>query len=288
MTNYTITKHNALIKASYRISTMEMRIVLYGLSLLNPTSDEFPIQYKIDVKKFASFFKLDHNWLYQELKSCILDKFWEREFSYLDEKNKVVKNRWLIQVAYKDDEALLEIAYNPMIRHLLQNMKSNFTSYNIARIISMKSAYAIRFYEICIMELKKNWQNKTDAEKIRKAITFRIRIDVLRHTLELADKYKVFRNFKARVLDKIQLEINKHSDINIKYEIIKRGRTPYEIAFSINKKLAMFERNESEKKKFEMSSQLDLELSKTKDKGVKSLSKSLNILMKNLSKNKNN
>ena len=45
----------------------------------------------------------------------------------------------------------------------------------------------------------------------------------------------------------------------------------------------MFERNESVKEKFEMSSQLDLELSKTKDKGVKSLSKSLDILMKNLS-----
>jgi len=33
-----------------------------------------------------------------------------------------------------------------------------------------------------------------------------------------------------------------------------------------------------------MSNQLDLELSKTKNKGVKSLSKSLNILMKSLSK----
>jgi hypothetical protein len=33
-----------------------------------------------------------------------------------------------------------------------------------------------------------------------------------------------------------------------------------------------------------MSNQLDLELSKTKDKEVKSLSKSLNILMKSLSK----
>jgi hypothetical protein len=59
---------------------------------------------------------------------------------------------------------------------------------------------------------------------------------------------------------------------------------PYEITFSINKKLAMFERNESEKEKFEISNQLDLELSNSKDREVKSLSKSLNILMKSLSK----
>ena len=84
--------------------------------------------------------------------------------------------------------------------------------------------------------------------------------------------------------DKIESEINKHSDISIKYEIIKRGRVPYEITFSINKKLAMFERNESEKEKFEISNQLDLELSNSKDREVKSLSKSLNILMKSLSK----
>lgn len=284
MNNFTITKHNSLIKASYRLSTMEIRIVLYGLSLINPTSNDFPIQYKIDVKKFATFFKLDPNWLYQELKSCILDKFWEREFSYIDENGKVVKNRWLIQVCYKDDEALLEIAYNPMIKHLLQNMKSNFTSYNIARIISMKSAYAIRFYEICIMELKKDWQHKSKLEKMRKDLKFRIRIEELRHVLELVDKYKIFRNFKARVLDKIKLEINKHSDIRIKYEVIKRGRSPYEIEFTINKKIGEFNKHEAEKEKFENSNQLDLKLYKSQKKDDKSLGNSINILMQNLSK----
>ena len=284
MSNFTITKHNSLIKASYRLSTMEIRIVLYGLSLINPTSNDFPIQYKIDVKKFATFFKLDPNWLYQELKSCILDKFWEREFSYIDENGKVVKNRWLIQVCYKDDEALLEIAYNPMIKHLLQNMKSNFTSYNIARIISMKSAYAIRFYEICIMELKKDWQHKSKLEKMRKDLKFRIRIEELRHVLELVDKYKIFRNFKARVLDKIRLEINKHSDIRIKYEVIKRGRSPHEIEFTINKKIGEFNKHETAKEKFENSNQLDLKLYKSQKKGDKSLGNSINMLMQSLSK----
>ena len=284
MSNFTITKHNSLIKASYRLSTMEIRIVLYVLSLINPTSNDFPIQYKIDVKKFATFFKLDPNWLYQELKSCILDKFWEREFSYIDENGKVVKNRWLIQVCYKDDEALLEIAYNPMIKHLLQNMKSNFTSYNIARIISMKSAYAIRFYEICIMELKKDWQHKSKLEKMRKDLKFRIRIEELRHVLELVDKYKIFRNFKARVLDKIRLEINKHSDIRIKYEVIKRGRSPHEIEFTINKKIGEFNKHETAKEKFENSNQLDLKLYKSQKKGDKSLGNSINMLMQSLSK----
>lgn len=284
MTNFTITKHNSLIKASYRLSTMEIRIVLYGLSLINPTSSDFPIQYKIDVKKFASFFNLDANWIYQELKSCILDKFWEREFSYIDENGKVVKNRWLIQVCYKDDEALLEIAYNPMIKHLLQNMKSNFTSYNIARIVLMKSAYAIRFYEICIMELKKDWQQKSAVEKIRKDLKFRIRIEELRHVLELVDKYKIFRNFKARILEKIKSEINKHSDIRMKYEVIKRGRTPYEIEFTINKKLSEYNKNELEQEKYEASNQLDLNLYKSRNNNAKHLGNSLNVLMKNLSK----
>jgi plasmid replication initiation protein len=286
MPNYTVTKHNSLIKASYRLSTMEIRIVLYGLSLLNPTSNDFPIQYKIDVKKFASFFNLDSNWLYQELKSCVLDKFWEREFSYVDENQKVVKNRWLIQVAYKDDEALLEIAYNPMIKHLLQNMKSNFTSYNIARIISMKSAYAIRFYEVCIMELKRVSQSKSGNRKIDKPLLFKIEINKLRYMLDLVDKYKAFKDFKVRVLDKMQSEINKHSDIKIKYEVLKRGRTPYAIEFSINKKSSIFDKHEFEEKSFEQSDQLDLNLSKPPRKGVKTLGGSLSILMRNLSNNK--
>ncbi len=234
-TNLTVTKHNSLINASYRLSTMEIRIVLYGLSLINPLTSDFPIQYKIDVKKFANFFKLDQNWLYQDLKACILGKFWEREFSYVNEDGKTVKNRWLIQVSYKDNDAFLEIAYNPLIKHLLQSLKSNFTSYNISYISAMKSVYSIRIYELCIMQLKRNLPTIEEYKKDNLFI-FSLLITDLRNILELENKYKIFRNLKMRVLNKAKDEINKYSDLKIDFDVIKVGRSPHEIKFTVKLK----------------------------------------------------
>lgn len=230
----TVTKHNALIKAAYRLSVMELRIVLYGLSLINPMSASFPLSYKINIREFAEFFSLDPNWLYKDLKKIVISKFWEREFSYIDPEGKFTKSRWLIQVTYKDDEAYLEVFYNPLLTPMLQVIKSNFTSYHLSKVASMKSAYSIRLYEICLMEAKKFEHSQNNQSQ--QLTQFRIEIDKLRYLLQVGEKYKIFRDFKIRILEKAKAEINKHSDIKIKYEVIKKGRSPHFIILFVKKR----------------------------------------------------
>jgi plasmid replication initiation protein len=61
-------------------------------------------------------------------------------------------------------------------------------------------------------------------------------ISDIKKKLELGDKYDRFSNFKTRVLDAAKKEINKFSDLNFDYKIIKLGRSPYQIEFSVNRK----------------------------------------------------
>lgn len=227
-----ITKSNAIINSSYRLSLNELRIVLYGLSHIDPTSDEFPLFHQFTVKEIAEFFNIgekDRGSFYDNIKDALIRKFWEREFSYYDETiGRVVKRRWLIEVQYGGYDGILAYHYNPMIKNQLQKLAGRFTSYFLKNIASMKSAYAVRLYEIVIMHLNASKKN---------IITFNKTIDSLKKQLDLTEKYVNFFDFKRRILEKSKKEINKYSDIKFNYEIKKLGRSPKEIVFTVSKKL---------------------------------------------------
>ena len=235
MTNLSITKSNALIKASYRLSLNEMRVVIYGLSLINPMKQEFPIAYEIDIKHFAQYFGINprERGFYKEIKRSILDKFWEREMSYWDKRlDRIVKERWLIRVEYNDKEGIIKVYFNPMLSEQLQQLRTSFTTYFLSNIIEMKSVYGIRLYEIAIMELK-----RAEAQNESLTVTtFKMSIEKIKFALQITDKYKRFNQLKEYVLERAKTEINKYSNIKMKYEIVKRGRTPYEIIFLVKKK----------------------------------------------------
>ncbi len=222
-----VTKSNAMIEAGYRLSLTEMQIILYGISLINPLQKDFPLTYKIEIKRFSELFNRTHGDIYKEIKQAITKKLWHRDFSYLDEKNNIVAVRWLTSMKHQDKTGYLEIRFHDEIQPYLHQLKSHFTTYYIDKIAYFKSVYSIRVYEFSIMEINKIRQKK---------YTFLMSISEFKKRLELDNKYNRFYNLKERVLEKARKEINKHSDLNISYKITKLGRTPYEIEFTVTRK----------------------------------------------------
>lgn len=231
MDNNKITKSNAIINSSYRLSLNELRIVLFGLSNINPKSNDFPLSHRVNVKELADFYNIgekERGSFYDNIKNALISKFWEREFSYFDtELGEVVKRRWLIEVRHGRKDGTLAYHYNPMIKNQLQQLASRFTSYFLTNVANMKSAFAIRFYELSIMHLNASKKNKT---------VFMREVEELKAHLDIQDKYKEFFNFKARVLEKAKKEINKYSDIVFSYELIKLGRSVEKIRFHVRRK----------------------------------------------------
>ena len=226
-----ITKSNALINSSYRFSLNELRILLYGLSHINPRSDEFPMFHRIHIRELAEFYNIgekDRGSFYDDIKHALITKFWSREFSYFDENlGEVVKRTWLTEVRYGRKDGTLAYEYNPKIKNQLQNLAKRFTSYFLANIANMKSAYAVRLYEIAIMYLNASKQDKTIFTKT---------IQDLKYHLDITDRYKNFFDMKKRVLEQAKKEINKHSDLKFNYKVKKLGRSPHEIEFTVSKK----------------------------------------------------
>ena len=133
-----ITKANALINAGYRLSLNEMRVIMYGLSLINPLDEEFPISYEINVSRFAAHFNIDarERGFYKEMKEAVVSRFWERDISFWNEElQRVVKERWLTGVEYSDNKNEIKIYFNPRLRKHLHQLKKNFTSYFFSKCI---------------------------------------------------------------------------------------------------------------------------------------------------------
>lgn len=230
---FSITKHNDLITSAYRLSLTEMQIILYGISLINPMDGRFPRAYEIDIKKFGEMFNRKHNEIYNDVKDAVMNKFWEREFTFHDkyESNRVgqivrARVKWVTTVKYSDKAGFIKIYFNPEIEDYLHNLKNSFTTYYIKQVSKFRRFYSVRFYEIATMQLNKS--------KVNKSI-FKMLISDIRDILELNDKYPRFISLKQRVLEPSITEINTLSDLKLSYEIIKSGRTPNEIKFTVTR-----------------------------------------------------
>lgn len=231
-----ITKSNAVINAGYRLSLNENRILIYGLSHIDPGGKnrepkEFPLSHRVRVRDLADFWNIgekERGSFYDNVKDALINKFWNREFSYYDEdEGEVVKRTWLIEVRYGKKDGSLAYHYNPLIKNQLQKLARRFTSYFLSNVVNMKSVYAMRIYEIAVMCLNASKKPKT---------TFNRTIEDLKHVLGISDKYKHFYHMKQRILETAKREINKHSDIRMTYKVIKIGRSPHEIEFIVSRK----------------------------------------------------
>ncbi len=169
----------------------------------------------------------NRNTAYQALKDACDDLF-ARQFSYqsLSEKGNTInhKSRWVSEVAYIDNEAVVRLIFAPAIVPLITRLEEQFTKYEIQQISNLTSAYAVRLYEILIA-----WRS-TGKTPLITMYDFRQKIGVLE------TEYKRMYDFKKYVLDIALKQVNEHTDIIVKVEQHKTGRSITGFSFSFKQK----------------------------------------------------
>ena len=119
---------------------------------------------------------------------------------------------------------MVELEFSPKLKPYMLQLKEKFTQYQLANILSMKSKYSPRIYEI----LKCN--------EFKKQKYLEIQISELRKLLKAEDIYPKYNDFKRYILERTQKELNKISDITYNFEEIKTGRKVTKIKFHIKSK----------------------------------------------------
>jgi len=224
-----IVKDNALINASYNLDLVEQRLILLAIVEARESGKGINANDPLTVhaESYINQFNVHRNTAYQALKDACDDLF-ARQFSYqsLSEKGNVInhKSRWVSEVAYIDNEAVVRLIFSPAIVPLITKLEEQFTKYEMQQISNLTSAYAVRLYEILIA-----WRS-TGKTPLINLIDFRKKIGVLE------TEYKRMYDFKKYVLDIALKQVNEHTDITVNVEQHKVGRSIIGFSFNFKQK----------------------------------------------------
>lgn len=117
-------------------------------------------------------------------------------------------------------KGLVKFRMTGELKPLILDLEKNYTKYYFSNIAMLKSAYAIRIYE-----LLKQYEYK--GERI-------LSLDEIREFLKIdADKYKQYGHFKSKVISVAQKELKSKTDIYFDMEEIKKGKKVFAIKFVI-------------------------------------------------------
>jgi len=228
-----VVKENSLIHASYSLTLVEQRLLLLAIIVIREHTHNNELDYiafdkpiKIHAHDYVQQFGVDKQTAYKNLKEATKTLF-SRQFSYQEKRKKGVANvtsRWVSDIAYIDNEAVVEVMFTRSVIPLITELESNLTSYEIGQVKHLTSGYALRLYELLIA-----WKNK--------GISPKWPIDDFRKKIGVEDgKYSRMGQFKEKVLDFAVEQINDNTEMTVKYKQFKKGRRIDSFQFSIKTK----------------------------------------------------
>lgn len=225
MEHQMVRKANYLIEATYKLSAVEQKIILFLASTLKHDDEDFkPYQFKI--KTFQEFMgKADANyaWLEQTLLS-LKEKNLRIVYENEDCKKVILNVNWLSSSKYIEGSGAIELRFDPNMKPFLLQLKSRFTNYRLANVVQLKSQFSIRLYEL-LKQYEKIGKRSFGLYDLRSMLG----ID--------EDQYQQYTDFKKRVLLTAQAELAEKTDIRFTFKEQRVARRVDVINFSIKQNL---------------------------------------------------
>lgn len=218
--NYLVTKSNYFImNSSYDLSLEEQKLILTLASMVQPDDEDFK-SYKFRIADFMDLLGVADKSKYTEIPK-ITKELMKKVFE-IQEENKLIQTAWLSGAVYEKGSGEVELTFSSYLKPYMLKLSSMFTQYKLANILSMKSKYSPRMYEILkCNEFKKQGYIEIEVEDLRKLL----RADAI---------YPLYADFKRKVILQTQKELKKLSDVSFDFEEIKTRRKVTALKFYIH------------------------------------------------------
>ena len=207
-----IVQSNRLIEAKYRLSVEEQKIIKILVSQIQKDDEDFK-DYKFHIKELAELLDMEHSNTYGVLRN-ITKRLLSRVLEFYDQdKKEFIQASWLSGAKYKEGLGTVTLHFDPLLKPLLLQLQSYFTKYELEQVLQFKGQYTIRFFEFRKSFLGRNKQK----------VEFTLK--ELRNILGIEkNEYKIFRDFKNRVLEPARLELLEKTEKSFAWEPVKQGR----------------------------------------------------------------
>ena len=223
-----VVKSNKLVQALQTLTLSETRLLQLAIVDARETgqglSAEEPLE--LNASRYATAFNVSPDAAYLALVEAE-DSLFKRKFTITNEDGTLTKSRWIQDANYRKGEGrILVTLTRVVIEHVtkIDGFEQYFTSYHLKKTSDFKSVYAVRLYELLMQ-----WKSvgKTPIFELNK---FRNQLGIG------VNEYTRMEAFKRRVLDIAIDQINESSDITVKYEQHKKGRSISGFSFSFKQK----------------------------------------------------
>lgn len=244
--DFLVTLHNDLVQARFSdsLTINEQKILFAVLSNIEPPQFDIneegkrvikePVKeiepFKVPIKEFTEWlgFK-DPN--YAAFKNTV-KKLMKKLIEIQQPDGSWEVFQWVTKSSYIAKEGIAEIKLSPELYPYLLNLEKNFTTTKLNILLSFKSVYSSRLYQLI-----KKW------EKIG---SWKVEVDELKNLLGVpilkeVNGEKVFRlaqygHFKKRALDVALKEINEYSEFDVTMNEHKTVRKITSLSFDIKRK----------------------------------------------------
>ena len=261
-------KSNFLISSVYRASLLENKVLALALTKVRLSDQGRPVA-TLRTKEIKEVLHVTGNAMGTYLKDVATSLAGRTMF--IESADGSFKCMSLVGVvSYESGSGTMEIKFEPEIKDYIYDLKANFTMLNIPMMLSFRSGWSYRLYELLssrayhskydketgnvfhikygVSEIKLHLgtvQIKDDKGKInrdiqreleKKEIDYDYIVNELVH--EKLKSFDKWCDFKRRVLDVAVNEIHEKSDISVKYDLMRSGRGGkiYGIDFEVTKK----------------------------------------------------
>lgn len=216
-----IVKSNYLVNAEYRLTPIEMKII-YLMAMQVRKGDEDFKTYQLRIKDFQEDLGLKDNHALYERMIEIVKRLMTRVVQIRYENGNVEQFPFVTWSMHKHKEGTIGIIFVPKLKPHMIDLKERFTSFYDYNVLSLRSQYSMRIYELI-----------KQYEKIGKRT---ISVSDLRRMLRLQDKYRSYNMFKKKVIEQAKKDLDNHCDVSFDFTERKHGRKIAEIDFLIKKK----------------------------------------------------
>jgi plasmid replication initiation protein len=219
--DYQVVKANALIqKTRYDLSLQEQKLILHVIQLIKPEDKKFH-RYMLSIKEYCQICEMNYKSgkNYENIKKS-LKSLRDKSFWLETEDGTETLMSWLSKIRIFKNRGTIEVELDSDLKPYLLQLKKFFTRYKYLYVMAMRSSYSIRLYE-----LLKSYENQRG---------IRLTVEQIRKMLGIGEhKLTKWYDIRRYVIDQAQKEINELTDIQVKYNTVKKGRRVYAVDFHI-------------------------------------------------------
>ena len=217
-----VTKANAIVEASYRLTLQEQRLVLFCVAQVNSRrSLEEQRTFTVEAMPFRETFGLSAEKVYEEQKDAAV-RVVERKITISDaQTGQETLLRWVSMIRYQNRRGRVVLNFSPEMLPFISALKDRFTSYPLESIARLSSTFAIRLFEVLAQY----------ANLGRRQVT----VEQLRRWLDCVDSYPRFSEFERWVVAPAVAQLNERTELRVRYDKGKVGRQVSHFEFVIGR-----------------------------------------------------